>query len=170
MSEYGTTEHGTREAAMEPAREQTPAPDRAAPLVRRLGSGDEAAVHAAGALFDHAPDEAATARFLGSEIHHLLVAYLEDTPVGMVTGVELTHPDKGTEMFLYELGVDEAWRNRGVGRALVGALRDLAHDRGCYGMWVLTDDDNPAALRAYSAAGGTRSSLNRMLEWRLTPT
>ena len=42
---------------------------------------------------------------------------------GMVTGVELTHPDKGTEMFLYELGAStRPHRNRGVGRALVGAL------------------------------------------------
>ena len=29
-----------------------------------------------------------------------------ELPVGMVTGVETTHPDKGTEMFLYELSVD----------------------------------------------------------------
>jgi hypothetical protein len=29
----------------------------------------------------------------------LLVAYLDDAPVGMTTGVEMTHPDKGTEMF-----------------------------------------------------------------------
>ena len=46
----------------------------------------------------------------------------------MVTGVETTHPDKGTEMFLYELAVDEAARDRGVGRALVAALADLARD------------------------------------------
>ncbi len=34
----------------------------------------------------------------------------------MVSGVELTHPDKGTEMFLYELGVAERFRGRGIGR------------------------------------------------------
>jgi GNAT superfamily N-acetyltransferase len=66
-------------------------------------------------------------------------------------------------MFLYELAVDEAARNRGIGRALVGALADLARSRGCYGMWVLTDDGNPAALRAYAAAGGSRESPDAVL-------
>ena len=66
----------------------------------------------------------------------------------------MTHPDKGTEMFLYELGVDDAARGQGAGKALVAALRDLAEERGCYGMWVLTDADNEAAVRTYQAAGG----------------
>jgi len=78
--------------------------------------------------------------------------------------VETTHPDKGTQMFLYELAVEPAWRRRGVGRALVAGLADRARSRGCYGMWVLTDDDNAAALRTY-AAGGTRAGAHRMLEW-----
>ena len=39
--------------------------------------------------------------------------------MGFVSGVEVTHPDKGTEMFLYELAVDEPFRRRGIGRALV---------------------------------------------------
>ena len=69
----------------------------------------------------------------------------------------MTHPDKGTEMFLYELGVDDAARGQGVGKALVAALRDLAEERGCYGMWVLTDADNEAALRTYQASRRLRS-------------
>jgi ribosomal protein S18 acetylase RimI-like enzyme len=83
----------------------------------------------------------------------------------MVTGVELTHPDKGTEMFLYELGVDEAHRGRGIGKALVEALAGLAREHGCYGMWVLTDDDNPAALAAYRGAGAEDESRQVMLSW-----
>ncbi|HZE00492.1 MAG TPA: GNAT family N-acetyltransferase, partial [Pseudonocardiaceae bacterium] len=51
-------------------------------------------------------------------------------------------PDKGTEMFLYELGVDDRFRRRGIGKALVAALAELARESGCYGMWVLTDSDN----------------------------
>ena len=52
-----------------------------------------------------------------------------DRPIGLISGVETTHPDKGTEMFLYDLSVAEDHRNRGIGRALVGALADLARTR-----------------------------------------
>ena len=127
---------------------------------------DAEAVRAAGHLFDAAPRSAATQRFLGDDQHHLLIAYVDGHPAGMVTGVEMTHPDKGTEMFLYELGVDDAYRGRGIGRALVAALADLAVARGCYGMWVLTEEDNDPARATYQAAGGTphhRPQL--MLEW-----
>ena len=45
------------------------------------------------------------------------------------------------------------------------ALAELARERGCYGMWVLTDDGNPAALRAYAAAGGEREPVAVMFSW-----
>jgi GNAT superfamily N-acetyltransferase len=137
-------------------------------VIRRMEPGDDAKVVAAGHLFDGPARPDATARFLSEPGHHLLLAYDEDRPdhpVGMVTGVETTHPDKGTEMFLYELAVDEAAQGRGIGRSLVTALADLARDRGCYGMWVLTDDANPAAVQAYTAAGGTPEPLTRLIAW-----
>ena len=68
-------------------------------------------------------------------------------------------------MLLYELGVREASRRRGIGGALVAALRDIAKERGCAGMWVLTDDDNEAALRTYRRAGAAEPSAQVMLEW-----
>jgi ribosomal protein S18 acetylase RimI-like enzyme len=134
--------------------------------VRRLGPGDEEAVHAARLLFDGRPDPAATRRFLAEPTHHLLVAYDTGSPVGFVTGAELTHPDKGTEMFLYELGVDEAARGRSVGRTLVRALADIAREAGCYDMWVLADADNAAARATYARAGGREASQPVLLEWR----
>jgi ribosomal protein S18 acetylase RimI-like enzyme len=134
--------------------------------VRRLGPGDEEAVLAARTLFDAAPQADATRRFLVEPANHLLVAYdAADSPVGFVSGVELTHPDKGTEMLLYELGVDESARRRGVGRTLVEALAAAARDAGCYDMWVLADADNSAAQATYARAGGRESSRPVLLEW-----
>jgi len=123
-------------------------------------------VQRAGHLFDKAPQAAATVDFLASANHYLLLALLAGEPVGFVTGVEMVHPDKGREMFLYELGVDDSARRRGVGTALVSALAALAAERGCYGMWVLTDADDPAAIGTYRKAGGMSPSSTTMLEWR----
>ena len=135
--------------------------------IRRLGPDDEAAVIEAGELFDRDPYPEATQRFLDQDGHHLLVAYGDGgEPAGFVSGVEVTHPDKGTEMFLNELGVDEAHRGRGIGTTLVAALAELAVARACTGMWVLTDADNTAALATYAAAGATRDGDQVMLSWR----
>lgn len=55
-------------------------------------------------------------RFLAADGHLMLIAYVDGAPAGMVSGIEMLHPDKGTEMCLYELSVDEPFRGRGIGR------------------------------------------------------
>ena len=96
----------------------------------------------------------------------MLVAYEAGSVAGFISGVETTHPDKGTEMFLYELGVDVNFRRRGIGKSLVRALADVARQRRCYAMWVLTEEDNEAGLATYTAAGAQRESTSVMLLWK----
>ena len=132
--------------------------------IERVMSAAE--VHRAADLFDAPPLPAATERFLADPNHHLLLAYDDEgQPVGMISGVETTHPDKGTEMFVYELGVAPVARLRGVGAALVTALADLARRNGCYGMWVATETDNDAARATYRRAGAIEETLFRLLNW-----
>jgi ribosomal protein S18 acetylase RimI-like enzyme len=131
----------------------------------RLGAGDEAAVEAAAPLFDAPPEPEATRRFLSAPTHHLLVGYEDGLPVGFVSGVEVTHPDKGTELFLYELAVAEEHRRRGIGRRLVRALAALGRERGCYGMFVFTEPDNEAALATYACDGARRDDRVVMVTW-----
>jgi len=133
--------------------------------ILRLGPGDDAKVKQASGLFDQPARDDATSRFLNDPIHHLLVAYEGGVPVGFVSGVEVTHPDKGTEMFLYELGVDERFRRRGIGRALVRRLAALGEERGCYGMFVLTEHSNRAALATYQSTGAVREDNWVMFTW-----
>jgi len=134
--------------------------------IRSLGPGDERAVHDARELFDSAPEPAATRRFLDEPNHHLLIAYdPADRPLGFVSGVETTHPDKGTEMFLYELGVAEDARRHGIGSALVTRLAALARERGCYGMWTGTERDNAAARATYARAGAVTNPPQVFVDW-----
>lgn len=122
----------------------------------------EATLH----LLDGPSKATSAARFLADDRHHLLLARgPADQVLGFISGVETTHPDKGTEMFLYELGVaEQAWR-RGIGTALVEALARLARQRGCYGMWVAVDHDNQAALATYRRAGAQHEDPAVVFVW-----
>lgn len=131
--------------------------------IRRVTTRHDA--FAAQALFDGPARPDATARFLADSGHHMLVAYVEDTPAGMVSGVETVRPDKGTEMLMCELGVAERYRNRGIATALVRALGDLAVECGCYAMRMLADPADDAAMAACRRAGGTDPSDTTMLTW-----
>ncbi|EGX60003.1 GNAT family acetyltransferase [Streptomyces zinciresistens K42] len=131
--------------------------------IRRAGSLPEVA--AVEHLLDHPVRTEWAERFLGTAGHHLLVAYLDGEPVGFVSGVETVHPDKGAEMFLYELGVAAPYRRRGVGRALVRRLDALGRELGCYGMWVLVESGNEAALATYRGAGGEDDGSCAVVTW-----
>lgn len=119
----------------------------------RAGPGDVALVAHAADLFDDAPAAEHTAKFLAAPGHHLLIALGGGGPIGFVTGVEMVHPDKGTEMCVYELGTREDRRREGVATALLQALTELASECGCYGMWVATEPGNDAAIVTYRRAG-----------------
>lgn len=133
--------------------------------ISALGPGEVDTLLTANDLFDHPirPDWAS--KFLDSEGHHILIAFVDEKPAGFVSGVEMTHPDKGTEMFLYELGVAEPHRGHGIGRALVEELGKLAVSKGCYGMWVATEPDNEAALRTYRSSGSDPGEDHMILTW-----
>ncbi|MEV6953196.1 GNAT family N-acetyltransferase [Streptomyces sp. NPDC051183] len=135
--------------------------------IRRAAAADE--LRSAEGLFDGPVREDWAQRFLASPGHLMLIAYVDGVPAGMVSGVEMSHPDKGTEMCLYELSVDEGYRRRGIGRALTEALAAEARARGCYGMWVGVDTDNEAALATYASAGARDEGVFSMRGWPLAP-
>ena len=137
--------------------------------LRWMGPGDVDAVVAAAHLFDDRPTADGTVAFLAQEGNHLCIAYSQNgEPAGFVSGIETLHPDKGPEMLLYELGVDEAHHRQGYGRALTDALAQRARSRGCVGMWVLTDADNVVAVATYRSAGAAPPTGHVMLAWDLS--
>jgi ribosomal protein S18 acetylase RimI-like enzyme len=134
--------------------------------IRRALTVDE--LTAAEYLFDHPVRPEWAQRFLDAQGHHLYLAHEDGGPVGFISGVETVHPDKGTEMFLYELAVAGPFRRRGTGRALIQALAGLARERDCYGMWVGVDTGNDVALATYRSAGGKDDGTCTVVTWDFT--
>src|SRR4051794_40239085 len=92
--------------------------------IRRLTIGDEEKVRQAAHLYDTPKVDEEGARACLADPHaYLLVAYLEGVPVGFARAFALARPDTPRrQLFLYEIGVDEPYRRRGVGRTLVREL------------------------------------------------
>ena len=123
---------------------------------------------ASGHLFDGPPRPDFTETFLTSPGHHLMLAQVDDASVGFISGIEIHHPDKATEMLIYELGVDASHRRQGIGRQLVLALLEVSKERGCRGMWVPLepqDEHYEAALATYRSAGATDSEPATICTW-----
>ena len=138
------------------------------PRLQWLTIEDVEDLEAASHLFDGPVRREWAVRFLDLPTHHLCLGWIDGRPAGFVSGMEITHPDKGTEMLLYELGVDEAVRGRGLGTALARALAARAKERGCYDMWTLTDDDNAAARATYRTAGAATEETDLIMPlWSL---
>jgi len=120
--------------------------------VRRLGPGDEAAVLA---LAEKEPPDAA--RLLADERTFYLAAFDGDRPVGFVFAHELLrrHGDP-TMLFVYDVGVDETHRRRGIATRLLRELGAIARERGIRTGFLLTNASNDPAMGLYRSLGGER--------------
>jgi ribosomal protein S18 acetylase RimI-like enzyme len=91
-----------------------------------------------------------TAEFLSDPRHHLVAAIDHGAVVGFASAVHYVHPDKRSpEMWINEVGVATTHRGRGVAKAILQRLLDVAREDGCVEAWLLTDRTNEAALRLY---------------------
>jgi ribosomal protein S18 acetylase RimI-like enzyme len=136
--------------------------------IRRMEAGDEERVRLADHLFDDPTDPVAVRDYLRDPTNYLLLAYVGGAPAGFIRGQELLRLDTPRPMmFLYEVGVAEKYRGRGIGTALVQELARLSEARGCSEMFVLTNEANASAMGMYGSAGGQRNEERNiaMFEW-----
>jgi ribosomal protein S18 acetylase RimI-like enzyme len=86
----------------------------------------------------------------------MLAAFDQQRPIGFVLAHELPrrHGDHA-KLFVYEVGVGEMHRRRGIAKALLERLAELARERGIRAGFVLTEPDNAPANALYRRAGGS---------------
>ena len=66
-------------------------------------------------------------------------------------------------LYLDDLCVDETFRGAGVGKRIIGFLKEYAKNAGCYNMELNVWECNPEAVSFYDRNGFT--SQRRRLEW-----
>ena len=138
--------------------------------IRRILPEEGSSILRAGHLFDHGrPDPEAVRTYLADPRNVFLLAFEGSEAVGFLRATELSQlTSRRKHMFLYEISVDEKFRRRGIGKALVNALLNDCHDRGFAEVFVFTDPANAAAVALYRSTGAiTETPADRMFVYPL---
>jgi len=137
--------------------------------VRRVGPGAALEVLRAANLLDEPPELAAVRAYLSDERNVFLLAYEGSEAVGFLRGTGLGQlRSKRKQMFLYEIGVDERFRRRGIGKALIAWLLRDCRELGFEEVFAFTDPANVPAVRLYRSTGAvTETPADRMFVYPL---
>ena len=99
-------------------------------------------------------------RLLGRVEFWALAAFIDGELVGGLTAhtLPMTRAES-CELFIYDIAVRADRQRQGIGRRLVGALREMAAAQGIHDLFVPADDDDAHALEFYRALGATGSPV-----------
>lgn len=102
---------------------------------------------------------------LNREIGEILVMKMDGKAIGMVSLLySISTALGGKVATLEDMVIDPGYRAQGLGKELLNAAIEFAHQRGCLRITLLTDFDNDRAIRFYQNAG---FSLSKMIPLRL---
>jgi ribosomal protein S18 acetylase RimI-like enzyme len=92
---------------------------------------------------------------LGKKSFYGIIALQGDIIVGRLTAFEFEmYRDNTREVYLYEIDVDEAYQNQGIGSQLIEFTKKICKKRGVDYMFVGTEADNLPAQKLYAKTGG----------------
>ena len=137
-----------------------------------LGGGDAARMREMLGLFGRAfedlptytarqPDDAWLERLLRSETFVAVAAVADGRMVGGLAGYILPKFEQArSELYIYDLAVDAAYRRRGVATRLIATLQRLAAERGAYVIFVQADHGDEPAIALYTKLGRREDVLH----------
>lgn len=107
-----------------------------------------------GTYAEQQPDDSYLSRLLGSETFIAIAAIAAGQVVGGLAAYILPKFEQArSELYIYDLAVDERFRRQGVATALIERLKQVARERGAYVIFVQADHGDDAAIALYSKLG-----------------
>src|SRR5688572_11612331 len=133
--------------------------------VRVLHAGDVASLREMLSMFGRAfgdpvayaerqPDDAYLRSLLASDTFIAVAAVVGGKVIGGIAAYVLHKFEQArSELYIYDLAVDEQSRRQGVATAMIGELQSLAAARGIYVIFVQADRGDEAAIALYTKLG-----------------
>lgn len=69
-----------------------------------------------------------------------------------------------SEVYIYDLAVDEAYRRRGIATGCINKLREIARERGAWVIYVQADHGDDPAITLYESLGTREEVLHFDIE------
>ena len=100
-------------------------------------------------------------RLLASDTFMALAAVRHGAVVGGLAAYELRKFEQArSEIYIYDLAVDERHRRRGIATGLITELQQVAARRGAYVIFVQADQGDDPAIRLYTSLGRREDVLH----------
>jgi aminoglycoside 3-N-acetyltransferase I len=100
------------------------------------------------------PSDAYIDGMLAGDTFIALVAVESDAVIGGLTAYVLRKfEQERSEIYIYDLAVDEDHRRQGIAIALIEKLREIARERGAYVIFVQADPPDDPAVALYTKLG-----------------
>lgn len=107
------------------------------------------------------PDDAWLTRLLGSGPFIAVAAFEGERMVGGLAAYELTKFEQArTEIYIYDLGVRESHRRRGIATAMIRELQAIAARRGAWVIYVQADYGDDPAVALYTKLGAREDVMH----------
>ena len=100
------------------------------------------------------PSDAYLESLLQDETFIPLVAVVEGhVAAGLAAYVLKKFEQERSEIYIYDLAVDENYRRRGIATGLINKLREIAREKGAWVIYVQADHGDDPAIRLYESLG-----------------
>ena len=107
------------------------------------------------------PSDDYLANLLAREDFIPLVAIADGKVVGGLAAYVLRKfEQERSEIYIYDLAVDEAYRRHGIATGLINKLRDIAREIGAYVIFVQADYGDDPAIKLYESLGTREEVLH----------
>jgi aminoglycoside 3-N-acetyltransferase I len=140
--------------------------------IRVIGTNDIASMRDILSMFGKAFEDVATytdrqphddylGQLLASSTFIAVAAFAGSSVVGGIAAYVLPKFEQArSEIYIYDLAVDERFRRRGVATALIAELQKLADARGAYVIFVQADQGDEPAINLYAKLGVRQDVLH----------
>jgi aminoglycoside 3-N-acetyltransferase I len=90
-----------------------------------------------------------------------LVAVSDGAVVGGLAAYVLRKfEQERSEIYIYDLAVDENYRRRGIATGLINKLREIAREKGAWVIYVQADHGDDPAIKLYESLGTREDVLH----------